>query len=267
LISTYKLSTPIIYDEYIIDLIEIPSPKDIRDKRQGFEHFEFVIDQPFDHLIKLFPQCSFQYSKNNSINPDAKIKLKNGTVKFHHKSLEHIINIEKKESIANFLSESKILHLFDHYHPCISGTFPLDLEVDKSDLDIIFSSNDLHQFINETDNHFNSYPNYKKSFFNYQNETSAVVNFDYHDLPVELFCQTKTTFQQQANLHFLIEGRLLKIFGNHLKRKILHLKKQGMKTEPAFGEVLNLNNPYQDLLEIGHLTDYQLLMKYPHLKG
>lgn len=35
-----------------------------------------------------------------------------------------------------------------------------------------------------------------------------------------------------------------------LKIKIIDLKKKGIKTEPAFGKLLDLENPYEDLLKV-----------------
>jgi hypothetical protein len=77
-------------------------------------------------------------------------------------------------------------------------------------------------------------------------------------LPVEVFCQNKCPFAQQANLQFLIEGRLLKIAGKKFKQDIIKLKEEGIKTEPAFGKILRLEKPYEDLLTLQSYSDQEL---------
>ncbi len=48
----------------------------------------------------------------------------------------------------------------------------------------------------------------------------------------------------------LIDAKLLKKFDASFKNKIIELKKNGYKTEPAFAKVLELKgNPYLALLE------------------
>jgi hypothetical protein len=47
----------------------------------------------------------------------------------------------------------------------------------------------------------------------------------------------------------LAEYRILKEKGADFKHKIIELKKQGIKTEPAFGLLMDLKNPYEDLLK------------------
>lgn len=48
----------------------------------------------------------------------------------------------------------------------------------------------------------------------------------------------------------IAEYRILKERGEDFKQKIIQLKQQGMKTEPAFGLLLGLENPYKDLLKL-----------------
>jgi len=48
----------------------------------------------------------------------------------------------------------------------------------------------------------------------------------------------------------IAEYKILQEKGNDFKKKIIELKKQGIKTEPAFGILLNLENPYEDLLKM-----------------
>lgn len=81
-------------------------------------------------------------------------------------------------------------------------------------------------------------------------EKCIVLSFILEDLPIEIFGQNKPTIQQKAYLHMIAEYRILKEKGEDFKQKIIQLKQQGMKTEPAFGLLLGLDNPYEDLLKM-----------------
>ncbi len=57
----------------------------------------------------------------------------------------------------------------------------------------------------------------------------------------------------------IVESRLLTLYGNDFKNKVIKLKKEGMKTEPAFASLLNLKgNPYKELLLFENYTDEEI---------
>ncbi|CAA7391075.1 DUF4269 domain-containing protein [Chryseobacterium fistulae] len=62
--------------------------------------------------------------------------------------------------------------------------------------------------------------------------------------------QNKPTIEQNAYRHMIAEYKILEEKGEDFKQKIVKLKKEGMKTESAFGMLLNLENPYEDLLKL-----------------
>lgn len=84
---------------------------------------------------------------------------------------------------------------------------------------------------------------------NKHNEELVICNFQVESFPIEIFAQNKPTTQQNAYLHMMAEYKILKEKGEEFKQKIIDLKKKGIKTEPAFGMLLNLENPYEDLLK------------------
>ena len=77
---------------------------------------------------------------------------------------------------------------------------------------------------------------------------STICNFELEGFPIEIFGQNKPVAQQNAYLHMMAEYKIIQKKGEDFKQKIIDLKKKGIKTEPAFGMLLNLENPYQDLL-------------------
>jgi hypothetical protein len=76
------------------------------------------------------------------------------------------------------------------------------------------------------------------------------MNFRLEEFSIEIFGQNRPATKQNAYLHMIAEYKILQEKGEDFKQKIIKLKKQGIKTEPAFGILLNLENPYEDLLKM-----------------
>ena len=97
LIATFKLNQPICFQNQNIHCIELPAPKIGSFYKEGYEHVEFVIDQPFETFIKKHPMVYFdKKGMNKKLNADLRVKLETYSVKFHHQSLEKVIELEKK---------------------------------------------------------------------------------------------------------------------------------------------------------------------------
>lgn len=94
-IATFSLFVPFTIDKQKIDLVELPSPKRGTGYKVGFEHAEFVINESFDSFIRRHPGSDFTVSGNKNLNPELCLKTKQGQVKFHHLSLDRIIEIEE----------------------------------------------------------------------------------------------------------------------------------------------------------------------------
>lgn len=263
LIATYKLEKPLFYKKWMIELVEVPAPKPHKETAEGFEHIEVVIDDSFHHFMELYPKIPFDLSGlQKDLNPELEIEFENCAVKFHHKSLGQIIHIEKNSALIEFLEKSKVLSLLKQYRPCISGTLPLGIENPNSDLDLLFEAKNLEDFIRDARNCFKHYENFSVRTTTHQERKTVIINFQHEGLPIELFCQSHDVLKQQANQHFLIEGRLLKILGHSFKEKVISLKHSGLKTEPAFGKLLGLTDPYKELLELNKLSDLELYEKF-----
>lgn len=96
MISTYKLSTPIKYKHWVIDVVELPSPKKGKITKDGFEHIEVVVDETFDQIKEKYKHCQFDESGlAKSFNQELEIPLGDMAIKFHHMSLESVIQAEK----------------------------------------------------------------------------------------------------------------------------------------------------------------------------
>jgi len=96
-IATYKLNEPIIYKGRTIPLVEVPAPKNGKARAEGYEHIEVVIDTSFEEIMKKYPHSNFdQKGLSKKINPELVIKFSDCAIKFHHQSLEKVIEMEKE---------------------------------------------------------------------------------------------------------------------------------------------------------------------------
>jgi predicted metalloenzyme YecM len=91
-IASFKLFEPIVFEGRNIGVIELPAPKTGSFYPEGYEHAEFVIDVDFETFIKNHPHIKFdKRAINKTINPEIIIKYGELSVKFHHHTLEYVI--------------------------------------------------------------------------------------------------------------------------------------------------------------------------------
>lgn len=96
-ISTFKLEAPFVFRDWAIDLIEVPAPKKGKMVADGFEHFEVVCDLSFEEIKRRYSQ--FQSDESGlakNFNQELEFIFDGFAVKFHHMSLESVIEEEKK---------------------------------------------------------------------------------------------------------------------------------------------------------------------------
>ncbi|AUN99533.1 DUF4269 domain-containing protein [Bacteriovorax stolpii] len=157
------------------------------------------------------------------------------------------------------LSSLKIFELLNSYSPILTGTIPIDIDLPESDLDIICSSSDLTAFAAQVKVHFGDCQRFKQSLSEINNEESVVTNFFAEGFDLEIFCQNKSTDKQNAYLHMLAEAKVIAIGGEAFKKQARLLKTKGIKTEPAFAQLLSLpGDPYQAVLDLNHLSEEKL---------
>lgn len=95
-IATYKLNKAIVFEDREIDVIEVPAPKNGVVTTEGLEHIEVVIDISFEELMERYPNITFHTKAiSKAINPDIEIEFADCAIKFHHQTLEKVIELEK----------------------------------------------------------------------------------------------------------------------------------------------------------------------------
>ena len=152
------------------------------------------------------------------------------------------------------LSALGIFEQLSGFNPVLVGTIPIDINLKNSDLDIICEIKDNIEFIKTL-----SFLYSANSGFNLKKGGNFIVcSFFYDSFPIEIYGEQKPVKQQNAYLHMITEYRILNLANNDFKQAILSLKLRGLKTEPAFGYLLGLEDAYTELLMITSKPDMDL---------
>lgn len=160
---------------------------------------------------------------------------------------------ETQKKVYQLLSKHRIFEKLKAYSPILAGTIPIEIDIEGSDVDIICEVDLRFEEDFLDDVAFARFIRHdlevKVDYPIVNGETCIVLNFILEEFPIEIFGQNKPTIEQNAYRHMIAEYRILQEKGEDFKKEIIALKKQGIKTEPAFGLLLGLENPYEDLLK------------------
>lgn len=148
----------------------------------------------------------------------------------------------------------KELCIFDElsiYNPMLCGTIPIGIDLDNSDLDIVMDVKDLRLFEKKLDDLYGNKSGFTMRRTIIRSREVVKAKFLSNNFELELFGQDQSIYFQNAYLHMIIEYELLKN-NPTLKDKVIELKKQGYKTEPAFCKLLGIaGDPYIGLVQYG----------------
>lgn len=150
------------------------------------------------------------------------------------------------------LNQLNLFHDFASYTPLLCGTIPIAIDIEGSDLDIIMEVHDFECFKHEVQSHYGKLDGFALNELTVNGTPTVLCNFTFEGMDFELFAQPIPVEQQNAYRHMIIEHHLLMIH-SHIRQEIIHLKEQGIKTEPAFAQVFGLvGDPYEELLILGN---------------
>lgn len=165
-------------------------------------------------------------------------------------TLEYLRNGNKKQLKAyEILCENEILEKLSEFDPILVGTIPIEIDIENSDLDIICYWKNKAHFITTLNSCFGQKSDFKIQEATINDEKVIVTNFTITPFEIEIFGQNMPTKKQNGYRHMIVEHEILQSKGENFRLEIIKLKQKGCKTEPAFGLLLNLKNPYKELLE------------------
>lgn len=158
---------------------------------------------------------------------------------------------KKQKSAFNSLVNNNILNFLASFDPILAGTIPLNIDVEGSDLDIICYWQDKAEFVSVIINHFAAKQSFQFRETVINNQETVVVNFFIDDFEIEIFGQSIPSKQQNAFRHMVAEYKVLLERGEDFRKSVVELKQNGLKTEPAFAQLLGLSgDPYQAMLNL-----------------
>ncbi|MDQ1163072.1 hypothetical protein QE422_003440 [Chryseobacterium sp. SORGH_AS 447] len=156
---------------------------------------------------------------------------------------------DRQKRAYELLSKHLILEKLKEYSPVLAGTIPIEIDIEESDLDVICEVKDKAEFKRLLTDVFSEFNIHIEELVINGREV-ITGNFTVEEFPVEIFGQDQPVTEQNAYRHMIAEYRILQERGEDFKQEIIALKKQGFKTEPAFGQLLGLENPYEYLLKL-----------------
>lgn len=161
-------------------------------------------------------------------------------------------------SFQQAIDELELLSILSEFDPMVIGTPPLRIDVPGSDIDVACYCPDLSRFQRKVTGCFAQQDGFQIQKLTMQGEVSVVIRFHAHGWDFELFCQSVPTCRQWGVRHFQMERRLLSL-APKLREMVVAKKQRGLKTEPAFAEILQLpGDPYVALLDLESQSDTQL---------
>lgn len=142
-----------------------------------------------------------------------------------------------------------IFDLLISFSPILVGTIPINIAIENSDLDIACYWTDKNDFIKTVTSHFSQHSNFTISEVIINQNDTVIANFFIDGFEIEIFGQNIPVKEQMGYRHMLIEEKILNDNDENFRKKIIRLKQNGMKTEPAFAYLLKLEgDPYLALL-------------------
>ena len=118
------------------------------------------------------------------------------------------------------LQSPGIFRILRAYTPILAGTIPLNIDIRRSDLDIICEARDLDAFTRAVTDAFGAQPRFRIKRKSSKGVESVIANFAYTRFPIEIFGQPKPVREQNAYRHMVVEARLLQIGGERTRRAI-----------------------------------------------
>nr|WP_281178363.1 DUF4269 domain-containing protein [Sphingomonas sanxanigenens] len=146
------------------------------------------------------------------------------------------------------MAASGLLDLLAPFDPHVAGTPPLGLDLPGSDIDLLCHAPDAEAFVALIWCALGD----RQDFRMHQwvgGGRPVIASFTARGWPFEIFAAAEPVADQAGWRHFLVEQRLLALGGARLRATVMTLRRQGLKTEPAFARALGIEgDPYEALL-------------------
>jgi len=158
---------------------------------------------------------------------------------------------DRQRDAYQALVELDLFAVLADYDPILAGSIPLGIATAESDLDVICFADDLDACARMLEAVYGDEEEFSLTRKEKNGLPTLICRFHFRRFAVEVFAQPRPIEEQNAYRHMVAEARLLREGGDDAFQAIRQLKREGMKTEPAFGEYFCLEgDPYQVLLDL-----------------
>lgn len=158
------------------------------------------------------------------------------------------------------LKDLDIFELLKEYTPVLTGTIPLGIATKSSDLDIACRYFDADRFENYLETNYGKQTNFSIEQKEKAGYWIVLAKFLYQEFKVEIYGALFPVASQNSYRHLQIEHRILQLLGDRFKKEVSKLKKEGVKTEPAFAQLLQIEgDSYQELLKLETASDSDII--------
>ncbi|MCM3127484.1 DUF4269 domain-containing protein [Paenibacillus provencensis] len=179
-----------------------------------------------------------------------------------YKDIRYLIDgNEAQQDAFRVLKQFKVMEILQVYDPTLTGTVPIALNIEGSDLDIICEVYDFAEFRERLTDQFGECEGFEISEKIVSGIRRMKAGFRLEGWDIEVFGQPIPTSEQNAYRHMLIEDRVLKLAGEDFRSLVVSMKRGGTKTEPAFSSLLGLEekgDAYEAILELENWTDEEI---------
>ncbi|MBE9484045.1 MAG: DUF4269 domain-containing protein [Bacteroidetes bacterium] len=158
----------------------------------------------------------------------------------------------KQKEAFEAINSSGIFEMLAGFDPVLTGTYPIEIYLPDSDIDIICCFENAGAFLERLQSSFSPFHDFETKTKTIRGIQSVIGRFEYAGFLFEVFGQAVPVEKQNAYRHMVIEYTILSSNDHSFRKKILELKKKGLSTEKAFAILLEIEgDPYTGLLEYG----------------
>ena len=166
---------------------------------------------------------------------------------------------EKQQNAYEVLKKLDIFNTLKDFSPILVGTIPINIDIESSDLDIICEVYNFKLFQEIIEINYFMHNKFHINIYINNNEKILTIGFYVDNIEIEIYAQSLETCKQNGYRHMIVEDRILKLGGERTRDEIIKLKKEGLKTEPAFARYLGIDgNPYDELLKLEKCSDKEI---------
>jgi hypothetical protein len=175
---------------------------------------------------------------------------------------------DRQRDAYQALIELDIFSVLAEFDPILTGTYPLGLETEASDLDVVCHVEDFDRLVALVTAAYGNLDEFHIVHREKNGWPTLICRFRFRSFPVEIFAQPRPSEQQNAYRHMQAEAALLRAGGDEARDAIRRLRLAGVKTEPAFAQYFCLvGDPYEMVLEVadmsaGEVADVVLQARY-----